>query len=208
MNNFKYGIEHLAALDILNTLSLYIFFFCEEDIMELGILYWINALHSPVLDRVMVAVFNNLVGSKGEIWIILGIVLLLIPKTRKTGVCVLSAYIIAYYVGDGILKDLIARPRPCMVDESVSLLVSRPSSFSCPSVHSMLAFASAASVFWFHKKTGIVTLIFAALIGLSRMYFFVHYPSDVLFGALLGFAIGTAVCVLFKKADGKKFSDE
>ena len=162
--------------------------------MEFGILYGIQNLHCAFLDTMMVKVFNDFVGTKGEIWVILGILLLLIPKTKKTGLCVLSAYIIAYYIGDGILKNLIARPRPCMMDETIALLISRPSSFSCPSVHSMLAFASASSVFWFHKKAGIAALVFAALIGFSRMYFFVHFPTDVLFGAILGFAIGSAVC--------------
>ena len=175
--------------------------------MEFDILYWIQGLHCDFLDTVMTAVFNTIVGAKGEIWVILGILLLLIPKTRKTGACVLSAYIVAYYIGDGILKDLIARQRPCMIDETVKLLVSRPSSYSCPSVHSMLAFASASSIFWYHKKTGIAALVFAALIGFSRMYFFVHFPTDVLFGAVLGFGIGTAVCLLIKKADGKKLTD-
>ena len=162
--------------------------------MELNILYWIQSLHSDSLNTIMVTIFNDIVGSKGEIWIILGMILLLIPKTRKAGLCTLSAYIIAYYAGDGILKDLIARPRPCMIDESVALLVSRPSSFSCPSVHSMLAFASASSVFWFHRKAGIAALIFAAFVGFSRLYFFVHFPTDVLFGSVLGFLIGTGIC--------------
>lgn len=174
--------------------------------MEFGILYGIQSLHCGFLDAIMKTVFDTVVGSKGEIWIILGALLLVFPKTRKTGVCVLSAYILAYYIGDGILKDLFARQRPCMIDETVELLVSRPSSYSCPSVHSMLAFASASSVFWYHKKTGIAALVFAALIGFSRMYFFVHFPTDVLFGAALGFAIGTAVCLLLKRSDGKKLT--
>lgn len=174
--------------------------------MEFSILYWIQNLHSDFLDDLMVTVFNDAVGSKGEIWIIFGIILLLIPKTRKTGVCLLSAYIIAYYVGDGLLKNLIARPRPCMADETIALLVSRPTSYSCPSVHSMLAFASASAVFCFHRKAGIAVLLFAALVGFSRMYFFVHFPTDVLLGAVLGAFIGVTVCRLFKKADGRKSS--
>lgn len=174
--------------------------------MEFTILNWIQNLHCEFLDTVMVKIFNDIVGTKGEIWLMIGILLLVIPKTRKTGLCVLSAYIIAYYVGDGILKDLIARSRPCMIDETVELLVKRPTSYSCPSVHSMLAFASATSIFWYHKKTGIAALVFASLIGFSRMYFFVHFPTDVLFGAALGFVIGTAVCFLTKKSDGKKLT--
>ena len=168
--------------------------------MEFNILYWIQNLRSAALDSVMVTVFNNIVGSKGELWVILGILLLVLPKTRKTGLCVLSAYIAAYYIGDGILKDLIARPRPCMLDETVVLLVSRPSSFSCPSVHSMLAFAASSSVFWSHRKAGIAALVFALLVGFSRMYFFVHFPTDVLLGSVLGFLIGTAVSFAAKSA--------
>lgn len=166
--------------------------------MEMSILYGIQSMHGGFLDTLMVRVFNDFIGPRGEIWIILGVLLLIIPKTRKTGLCVLSAYIIAYFIGDGILKDLIARPRPCAVDETVELLLGRPSTFSCPSVHSMLAFAAASSVFWFHKRTGIAALVFAALIGFSRLYFFVHFPTDVLFGAVLGFGISTGVCFLAK----------
>lgn len=167
--------------------------------MEFSILYWIQGLHSPFLDSFMVTVFNTLVGSKGQLWIILGVILLLIPKTRKTGVCVLAAYALGYLFGDAILKNLIARPRPCTVDTAVPLLVKRSTSYSCPSVHTTLAFAATSSVFWFHRKAGIGALVFAALVGFSRLYFFVHFPTDVLFGAALGFGIGTGVYFLIKK---------
>lgn len=166
----------------------------------MNILYWIQGLHTPVLDNIMTTVFSTIVGSKGELWIILGIVLMLFPKTRKTGIAALAAYILAYYIGDGILKNLIARPRPCAVDETVQLLISRSSSYSCPSVHSMLAFATATTVFCFHKKGGTYALIFAALVGFSRLYFFVHYPTDVLFGAVLGATIGWLVSLAAKKS--------
>lgn len=172
--------------------------------MDFDILYWIQNLRSQGLDSVMVKVFNDIVGAKGEIWLYLGILLLIVPKTRKVAVCLLSSYILAYFIGDGILKDLIARQRPCMVDESVELLIKRPTSFSCPSVHSMLAFASAGTIFWFNKKWSIPALVFAVLIGLSRMYFFVHFPTDVLFGAVLGFAVATIVCLLYKAGERKK----
>lgn len=89
-----------------------------------------------------------------------------------------------------MLKELVGRVRPCNLDTSIPLIVKRPSSYSCPSVHYMLAFTSALAIFMNYKKMGIVALIFATLIGFSRMYFFVHYPSDVLFGAILGSIIG------------------
>ena len=171
--------------------------------MEFDILYGIQNLHNDVLDRIMVFIFNDLVGSKGQIWIVLGAVLLLFRKTRKTGFCVLAAYGLSYLAGD-LLKDWIARQRPCMVDDTVALLIARPGSFSCPSVHSMLAFASASAVFWFHRKTGIAVLIFAALVAFSRLYFFVHFPTDVLLGAVLGFVVGTAVSLCAKAVKRKE----
>ena len=102
----------------------------------------------------------------------------------------LLSYGLVFVVGQYVLKDLIARARPCHIDETVQLLVSRPSSYSCPSTHTSRAFAVAFSIFLNHRKTdklaGIVTIIAAAAIGFSRMYLFVHFPTDVLFGVVLG----------------------
>ena len=60
--------------------------------MEFNFLYWLQGLHNPFLDRFMVLIFNDIVGSKGQLWVVLGIILLIIPKTRKTGICVLLSY--------------------------------------------------------------------------------------------------------------------
>lgn len=161
--------------------------------MDMNILYAIQGIRTDFLDSLFV-VFGNIVGSKGQLWVYLGILLLIIPKTRKCGLCLLCSYLLAYFIPDALLKDLIARPRPCTVDTTVTLLCAKPSSFSCPSVHSCLAFASAVSIFHFYKKTGILAILLAILIAFSRLYFFVHYPTDVLFGAVLGSVIGTLVC--------------
>lgn len=113
-------------------------------------------------------------------------ILLIIPKTRKCGAVVLLSYVVSFLIGNEWLKDLITRPRPCAVDDTVMLIVKKPGSFSCPSVHAYLAFSSAMAIFHYYRKAGIGVLVFAALVGFSRMYFFVHYPTDVLFGAALG----------------------
>lgn len=168
--------------------------------MELSILYAIQTLHNPGLDAVMVNVFNKMVGSLGQLWIVVGIVLLVIPKTRKCGVAVLLSYVVSFLIGNECLKDLIARPRPCAVDETVQLIVKKPGSFSCPSVHTYLAFSSAMAIFHYYKKAGVGVFVFAALVGFSRMYFFVHYPTDVLFGAVLGIVTAFVVCRLLDKA--------
>ena len=172
--------------------------------MEMNLLYAIQNWHTPILDKLMVTVFNTIVGEKGQLWAIIGILLLFFKKTRKCGICVLAPYALAFAVGDFILKDLIARPRPCKVDDSVALLIKRPESFSCPSVHTALAFAATASVFLRNRKAGIPALIFAALVGFSRLYFFVHYPSDVLFGAVLGVGVAIGVYALYNAIFGKK----
>ena len=164
--------------------------------MELSILHAIQSLHSPILDQIMVTVFNTLVGSIGQIWIVVGLVLLVIPKTRKCGIAVLLSYIVSLLIGNEWLKDFIARPRPCAVDDTVQLIVKKPGSFSCPSVHTYLAFSSAMAIFHYYRKAGIGVFVFAAMIGFSRMYFFVHYPTDVLFGAVLGILTAFVVCTL------------
>lgn len=170
--------------------------------MELNILHAIQQIHNPVLDTIMVSVFNKMVGSLGQMWIVVGIVLLLIPKTRKCGAAVLLSYAVSYLIGNEWLKDLIARPRPCAVDDTVTLIVKKSSSFSCPSVHTYLAFSSAMAIFYYFKKAGIATFVFAALVGFSRLYFFVHYPTDVLFGAVLGIVTAFVVCTVLEKLIG------
>ena len=162
-------------------------------------LHLIQALHNPILDSIMVTVFNQLVGSLGQFWILVGLLLLIIPKTRKCGAAVLLSYVVSFLIGNEWLKDLIARPRPCAVDDTVTLIVKKPGSFSCPSVHTYLAFSSAMAIFHYYKKAGIGSLAFAAMVGFSRMYFFVHYPTDVLFGAVLGIATAWVVCGLLDK---------
>ena len=167
--------------------------------MELDILYALQLLHNSALDKVMITVFNSIVGSLGQLWIVVGAVLLIHPKTRKCGAAVLLSYAVSFPIGNEWLKDLIARPRPCAVDETVSLIVKRPSSFSCPSVHTYLAFSSAMAICHYFKKARIGVFAFAAMVGFSRMYFFVHYPTDVLFGAALGIATALTVCRILDK---------
>lgn len=104
----------------------------------------------------------------------------------------LVSYGLVFLTGQLILKDLIARPRPCHIDEAIELIVKKPSSFSCPSTHSAWAFAAATAIFMHHKKAGIGVYVLAAIIGFSRLYLFVHFPTDVLFGAVLGALCGLA----------------
>ena len=152
---------------------------------EFGILYAIQNIHCAFLDKLILAV-TNITGSYGQLWVVLAAVLLIFKKTRKMGFTILISYALVYLFGQLILKDLIARARPCQIDETVELLVAHPSSFSCPSTHSGWAFAAAASVFAWNKKAGLLVGIPALLVAFGRLYLFVHFPTDVLFGIALG----------------------
>ena len=90
-----------------------------------------------------------------------------------------------------ILKPMVARVRPYDVNTAIELLIRAPRDFSFPSGHTAASFATVAAL-WFagEKRLGIPALILAIFIAVSRMYFYVHYPTDVLGGVLLGIACG------------------
>lgn len=153
--------------------------------MEFNILYAIQGIRSKVLDDIMLAL-TAVVGDYGYLWLAVGVLLLIFRRTRRCGAAVLLAYALTFVVGQYLLKDLIARARPCHIDETVELLVKRPSSYSCPSTHTGWSLAAATVIFCYFRKWGIAALVLAAIIGFSRMYLFVHFPTDVLLGAVLG----------------------
>ncbi|MEY8461529.1 phosphatase PAP2 family protein [Eggerthellaceae bacterium 24-137] len=162
---------------------------------ELAILDAMQAWHSPVLDG-LVAAFTS-TSNHGELWILLGIVLVCFRRTRKAGVGVLVAVALGAVVTNLLVKPLIMRPRPCDVNAAVAMIVPRPSGSSFPSGHTTAAFAAAAAL-WFArdpKAPGALVAgvtVAAVLMGLSRMYCYVHYPTDVLAGALVGTLAGLA----------------
>ncbi|GLB29524.1 phosphatase PAP2 family protein [Lacrimispora amygdalina] len=152
--------------------------------IEFAILYALQSLHSPWLDPIMVRITG--LGDHGFIWILTGIVLSSIPKTRKTGISVLLSLAVGLLLGNMILKNLIQRPRPCWIDTQIVLLIQNPKDYSFPSGHTLAAFECALSIWLCNKKLAVPFLILAVLISFSRMYLFVHFPTDVLGGALLG----------------------
>lgn len=153
--------------------------------MEFSILYAIQNLRSPLLDALILGL-TNIMGSYGQIWLIVGVALCVFKKTKKCGITILISYVLVFLVGQYGLKDLIARARPCHLDEAIELIVKRPSSYSCPSTHTAWAFAAATSILLYFRKPGIAVMAVAVLIGFSRLYLFVHFPTDVLLGAVLG----------------------
>ena len=174
--------------------------------MDMTILQVIQGWHTPVLDKIMVTLFNSIIDEKGVFAVLLGLLLLAIPKTRKCGLLMLLSILVSYLLGGVLLKNLFCRPRPFYADTSVALITEAPSGYSCPSLHTALAFACATVVTQIKPKAGPACYILAAAIGFSRLYFFVHYPSDVLLGALLGTLSAVAVTKAVKAYRVKKES--
>ena len=167
---------------------------------DLPILEWIQAyLQSDFLDTVMPII--TLFGEGGIFWIAWAVILLIIPKTRKIGLSMLIALILGLLVCNLTLKPLVARVRPYDLQEQdfgvyINLLISRQSDFSFPSGHTIASFEAAVVLLKNSKKMGIPALIIAILVSFSRLYLYVHYPSDVLVSLVLGTAFAFAGCAL------------
>ena len=156
---------------------------------ELNILDWFQTLHTPVLDKFMTSVTK--LGNAGIFWIILTVLFLLIPKMRKTGVVMAAALIIDLLLCNVLLKNLVARTRPYDVNTGIQLLVAKLRDYSFPSGHTAASFASAAALYFAGEmKLGIPALVLACLIAVSRLYLYVHYPTDVLGGVVIGIIAG------------------
>ncbi len=153
---------------------------------ELSILLWIQENLRGFMDAFWI--FITSLADKGWFWILLAVILLFFRKTRVVGVTALVALMINHVMTNMILKDLIARPRPYTVSPEIVTLIKQLSSYSFPSGHTSSSFAAAFVIHrMLPKKAGVPALILAAMIGFSRMYVGVHYPTDVLGGVVVAF---------------------
>ncbi len=165
--------------------------------IEFGILYRLQELHGPLLDRFMM--FVTFLGNAGWFFIVAGAVMLCFAKTRRVGLAVLISLAVGFLLGNLLIKNLVMRDRPCWLDPGIALLIQSPDDYSFPSGHTLASFEAAVSVFLYHRRWGYAFLALAVLIGFSRMYLFVHFPSDVLAGAVLGSLIAAGVHVVLEK---------
>ena len=171
--------------------------------MELQILDALQTIHNPVLDTLMCAITR--LGDAGIFWILLCMVLLILPKTRKSGVILMAALLVDLVICNGILKPLVHRIRPFDVKTGIELLVKRPMDYSFPSGHTAASFASVTALYLAgEKKLWIPALVLAVLIAFSRLYLYVHYPTDVLGGIVVGLAVGVLGYWLVKKVEELK----
>lgn len=164
--------------------------------IDFSILFWIQEnIRCAFLDIVLP--FLTTICNNGEIWIACGIALLFFKKYRRYGLILLVALLLGSLIGNEIIKPLVGRVRPCnSVDMLPDMLVAVPHGFSFPSGHTVSSAVAATVLTRANRKFGYAAIPVAALIAFSRLYVFVHFPTDVLAGALLGFAIGF-LCVTF-----------
>lgn len=149
--------------------------------------YW----RTPALDSIMV--FITRLGDKGILFIVLALALLLVPRYRYGGILLSVGLILNVILCNLLLKPLLQRLRPCHINEVIDLAINCPTDFSFPSGHSMAAFLTASILYHIHKKWGIAAFVLAVLMAVSRVYLYVHFPSDVIIGAVLGLGLAALV---------------
>jgi len=159
---------------------------------DLPILHWIaDNLQCGFMDGFMK--FVTLFGEAGIFWIATALVCLFFRKTHKTGLGMGIALLIGLVVCNLVLKKVIQRPRPYDYEWDhfkvlIELKISGLGDFSFPSGHTIACFEASVVLMLMHKKMGIPALILAILVSFSRLYLYVHYPTDVIVSVILGSA--------------------
>ncbi len=191
-------------------------FFLNDFIVnvDVAIYQFVDSIMNPVLDVIMTFI-THLGDTPGIVWWVLGIILLVPKKTRKLGVLVIGGLAVASLINNVALKNLIERPRPYNIDPSVWTdagykyiwpgLIDKSSSWSFPSGHTSTSIGAGFALLLGcfknkkHLAVGIPAFILSLLIGFSRIYVHVHYPTDVIAGVVVGLIGGLIAYLLIVK---------
>ena len=156
--------------------------------IEFFVLDLLQGLHFDLLDSLMVAVTT--LGNGGAVWIAIGVLMLFFKKYRRVGVAVLLGLLMGLLIGNLGIKNLVARERPCAINTAVELLIPYPSEYSFPSGHTLSSFIASTVIFLNSKRLGVYAYVLASLIAFSRLYLYVHFPTDIIGGIVLGLLLG------------------
>lgn len=164
--------------------------------LDIGFLLFLQeSVRTPILNSIMI--FVTSLGNGGMIWIVATVLLMIPKKTRKVGITSAVALLLSLIINNNIIKNIVQRPRPFATFKELQIIVPIPSEFSFPSGHTASSFA-AASVFFrqLPKKLGLPSVILAGIIGFSRLYVGVHYPTDVIAGVIMGILLSYLAQIL------------
>lgn len=152
--------------------------------------------HNLVLDKMMPLVTS--LGNGAIIWIIISAILMLNKKYRNIGFMVLGSLLLSSLIADCLLKNIIQRVRVIADIPTVNLLIPMPLSYSFPSGHTATSFAAAGVLAKEFKRYRIYFLALASVIAFSRIYLYVHYPTDIISGIVIGLICAYIVLILSK----------
>ena len=170
--------------------------YCLFELKNLDRLH--DFLYSPFMDRAMVTITST--GNLGLIWIFTAVILLVSGRQddarSRIGYGILIALLLSIMIGNLLIKNIAKRNRP-FFHKNYKLLIKQPWDYSFPSGHTLASFAAATVFFYMNSNVGIVALVYAFLIALSRLYLRVHFFTDVFFSMMLGVGLGVLAMTLY-----------
>ena len=167
------------------------------------LLYFQEHIRTDWLDPIMKGI--SLIGYKGIVWILLCIGLMIPKKTRRIGICAAAALALSFILNNLIIKNVVGRIRPYEAVEGLIRVGDPEKDASFPSGHTACVFSVAMGILLPAKKKlpGILLLCFGVLMGISRIYLGVHYPTDVICAVLFASAAGVAAYFIFRMIENK-----
>jgi undecaprenyl-diphosphatase len=172
----------------------------QINIFDNYVLFFINRrMKNKYLDKIMPVITS--LGNLGVVWLAIAVILLFVEEDKSIGEVVILTMIFSTIVGEGIIKHLVRRVRPCNQKNNSTLLIVKPISYSFPSGHTLSSFAAAEvlSIYFINYKIIFITI--ALLIAVSRIYLYVHYPTDVIAGMLIGILCSKLIFIILQEID-------
>ncbi len=170
--------------------------YCLLELKNLDRLH--DFLYSPIMDKVMVTVTST--GNLGLIWIFTALILLLSSRYNdersRIGYGMLIALLLSITIGNLLIKNIAKRNRP-FFHKNYKLLIKQPWDYSFPSGHTLASFAAATVFFYMNPDIGLLAVVYAFLIALSRLYLRVHFFTDVFFSMILGVGLGIFAMAIY-----------